>query len=56
MPFARTFLIAVGGNCLPDTTLMPVPFTDVAVLQGTFNCPGSDFFVFLDAQWTFTAE
>jgi hypothetical protein len=56
MPFAKTLLIAVGGNCLPDTTLLPVPFTDQAVLQGTFNCPGSDYFMSLDAQWTFTAE
>ncbi len=56
IPFVKTLLIAVGGNCLPDMTPVPVRFTDPAVLQGTFNCPGSDYFMSLDAQWTFTAE
>jgi hypothetical protein len=56
MPFAKTLRIAVGSNCLPNTTQLPVRFTDPAVLQGTFNCPGSDFFASLSAQWTFTAQ
>jgi hypothetical protein len=55
-PLARQILVGVGGNCLPDTTPRPVAFDNPAELQGSFDCPASDFFASLSAQWTFSAE
>lgn len=45
-----------AGNCLPDTTPRPVAFENPAELQGTFDCPASDFFASLSARWSFVAE
>lgn len=54
--FPNLLMALVGGNCLPDMTPRPVPFTDPEVLQGSFDCPGNEYFAGLSAQWTFTAE
>jgi len=56
LPFANLLSVSVGGNCLPDMTPKPVPYADAAVLQGSFDCPASDFFAGISAQWTFRAE
>jgi len=56
MPFPNLLSVSVGGNCLPDMTPKPAPYVDAALLQGTFDCPGSEFFAGVNAQWTFTAE
>jgi hypothetical protein len=55
-PLAKQILVGVGGNCLPDTTPRPVAFENPAELQGTFDCPASDFFASLSARWSFVAE
>ncbi len=54
--FPNTLMVSVGHNCLPDLTPRPVPFTDPEVLEGTFDCPGNNFFTGISAKWSFTGK
>ncbi|HEY8905263.1 MAG TPA: hypothetical protein VIM63_04405, partial [Rhodoferax sp.] len=52
--FSKLLYVFVGGNCLPSTTPMPVPFTDETKLSGSYSCPGTTNFSGTSAVWNFT--